>query len=158
MINSFNRCSSFHLKFHYAYTIDQRWPTVNFHSPQQWRMNMHVRHILKIDRMASHLCYKVSKTVRFNLIDWAWKYYILGHFLSVASLKFFFSGKYELNLKKLNFVLSSCTFYSQHSIFEILGNTTIRHNKTAIRHMWRVANGLDNAAIDDCFLIKVGDQ
>jgi len=35
----------------------------------------------------------------------------------------------------------------KYSVFEVLGNKVIRHIKTAIRHMWRVANGLDNAAI-----------
>ncbi len=52
-------------------------------------------------------------------------------------------------MKKLNFVFASCTFCSKHSIFRILENKTIRHIETAIRHTWRVANGLDNAAVEN---------
>ncbi len=32
--------------------------------------------------------------------------------------------------------------------FEIFGNTAIHRTKRAIRHMWRVANGLDNADLN----------
>ena len=35
----------------------------------------------------------------------------------------------------------------KHCIFKVFGNKAIRHISTAIRHMWRVANGLDNAVL-----------
>jgi len=38
-------------------------------------------------------------------------------------------------------------FLQKYTIFEVFGNKVIRHIKTVIRHMWRVANGLDNAEI-----------
>ncbi len=49
------------------------------------------------------------------------------------------------------------TFCSKQSIFEILENKTIRHIKTAIPHLWRVANGLDNAVLGPTNLILVYD-
>ena len=32
--------------------------------------------------------------------------------------------------------------------FHFFGKSTIRHIQTVIRHMWRVANGLDNAGLE----------
>ena len=42
-----------------------------------------------------------------------------------------------------------CNFYfwQKHPYFELFENEAIRHIQTAIRHMWQVANGLDNAGL-----------
>ena len=45
----------------------------------------------------------------------------------------------------IQFVIS--IFAQKHPYFELLENEAIRHTQTAIRHMWRVANGLDNAGL-----------
>jgi hypothetical protein len=39
-------------------------------------------------------------------------------------------------------------FYQKLTYLDVFRNKAIHHNKMAIRHMWRVANGLDNAEID----------
>ena len=58
-------------------------------------------------------------------------------------------------IKTLNFaqnfqILSDTSNFAQkHPNFEIFKNKAIRHILTAIRHMWRVANGLDNAVLED---------
>ncbi len=38
--------------------------------------------------------------------------------------------------------------FQEHTNLDVFRNKVIRHNKMAIRHMWRVANGLDNDAVD----------
>jgi len=43
----------------------------------------------------------------------------------------------------------------KNSNFDKFGNGAIRHIQMAIRHMWRVANGLDNSGLDQRFSIIV---
>jgi len=69
------------------------------------------------------------------------KFYILGHLFSQYYVVF----KCELNEKIVIFIL----LWTKWPKFNEFGNKVIRHIKMAIRHMWRVANGLDNAAINN---------
>ncbi len=57
------------------------------------------------------------------------------------------------NLAHLSSIHLSC-FCTKKTIlfFEVFRNKVIRHIKMAIRHMWRVANGLDNADLSHRFL------
>jgi hypothetical protein len=51
-----------------------------------------------------------------------------------------------MKIKTVNFV-SNILILFKTLRFLILQNDAIYHIKMAIRHMWRVANGLDNAAL-----------
>jgi hypothetical protein len=42
-------------------------------------------------------------------------------------------------------------FFSKLTNFDAFRHKAIRYIKIAIRHMWRVANGLDNAGLNDNF-------
>ncbi len=45
-------------------------------------------------------------------------------------------------------------FFSKLTNFDVFRHKAIFHIKIAIRHMWRVANGLDNADLKQ-FLFKI---
>ena len=45
--------------------------------------------------------------------------------------------------------MDNSAILSKSAKISFIGKSSIRHIRTVIRHMWRVANGLDNAAIDD---------
>ncbi len=40
-------------------------------------------------------------------------------------------------------------FFQKLTNLDVFRNKAIRHNKMAIRHMWQVVNGLDNAVLAD---------
>jgi len=67
------------------------------------------------------------------------KWYILGSFLLVSSK--FLTEKCEIRFK-------TSWFCSKHSFYEMFQNRSIRHIQMGIRHMWWVANGLDNAGLN----------
>ncbi len=53
-----------------------------------------------------------------------------------------------MKIKIVIFVHNILILFKTLRFFKILQNNTIRHIKMAIRHMWRVANGLDNAGLE----------
>ena len=62
-------------------------------------------------------------------------------------MRLFLTKKLANNLRltvKIKKVNGTQGLSSKHPNFEIFRNRAIRHIQTAIRHMWRVANGLDN--------------
>ncbi len=47
-------------------------------------------------------------------------------------------------------------FFQKLANLDVFRNKAIRHNKMAIRHMWQVANGLDNADTAGLIGMKCG--